>query len=259
VAQAQLEALLGRLQSTTSIDELHPIAHELRDLLGVTHVVYHTVTLKGVQVGAFTYSLQWVRHYIERSYDRVDPVVLGAQRKSHPMDWKSLDWSHPVARQMYRESIDAGLGNQGWTVPIWGPQGESAFFAVNHSCSDEEWAAYTRLRAKDILLISHLFHQQAMRIVTGEAELPNSELSPREREALLLLSTGKSRAAVADILHISENTLRAYIDSARHKLGAMNVTHAVALALAKGIIAPVGRCQNTKRAHARTFLIFTEH
>ncbi len=38
----------------------------------------------------------------------------------------------------------------------------------------------------------------------------------------------------------SENTLRAYIDSARHKLGAMNVTHAVALALARGIIVPAG-------------------
>ena len=45
---------------------------------------------------------------------------------------------------------------------------------------------------------------------------------------------------MADTLHISENTLRAYIDSARHKLGAMNVTHAVALALARGIIVPKG-------------------
>ena len=45
---------------------------------------------------------------------------------------------------------------------------------------------------------------------------------------------------MADALQISENTLRAYIDSARHKLGALNVTHAVALALARGIIVPTG-------------------
>ena len=45
---------------------------------------------------------------------------------------------------------------------------------------------------------------------------------------------------MADALQISENTLRAYIDSARHKLGALNVTHAVALALARGIIVPDG-------------------
>ena len=59
-------------------------------------------------------------------------------------------------------------------------------------------------------------------------------------EALTQLSLGQSRAAVADSLQISENTLRAYIDSARHKLGALNVTHAVALALARGIIVPTG-------------------
>ena len=88
--------------------------------------------------------------------------------------------------------------------------------------------------------MSHLMHQQAMRIINKELEPPTADLSPREREALMQLSLGRSRAAVADALHISENTLRAYIDSARHKLGALNVTHAVALALARGIIAPKG-------------------
>ena len=56
-------------------------------------------------------------------------------------------------------------------------------------------------------------HQQAMRIINKEVEPPTAELSPREREALTQLSLGQSRAAVADALHISENTLRAYIDS----------------------------------------------
>ena len=44
--QARLEALLERLQTTKSIDELQVWAHELRDHFGVTHVVYHTATLK---------------------------------------------------------------------------------------------------------------------------------------------------------------------------------------------------------------------
>ena len=56
---ARLEALLERLQTTKSIDELQVWAHELRDYFGVTHVVYHTVTHKGEQVG------EW-RSYDER-------------------------------------------------------------------------------------------------------------------------------------------------------------------------------------------------
>ena len=83
-------------------------------------------------------------------------------------------------------------------------------------------------------------HQHAKRIINNEVDPPTTDLSPRERETLARLSIGQSRAQVADSLGISENTLRAYIDSARHKLGAANVTHAVALATAKGIILAVG-------------------
>ncbi len=50
------------------------------------------------------------------------------------------------------------------------------------------------------------------------------------------LAKGFSRAQAADELKISEHTLRVYIEAARHKLGALNTTHAVARALSSGII-----------------------
>jgi DNA-binding CsgD family transcriptional regulator len=240
LAQANLEALLERLQTTKSIEELQVWTHELRDHFGVTHVFYHTATLSREQVGAFTYSLDWARRYIERDYISIDPVVLGARRRFHPMDWKTLDWSSARAREMMRDAIGHGLGNQGWSIPIWGPQGEFALFCVNDNADDRTWEEFTARNGKDLLIVSHLMHAQAMRIINKEMDPPTMELSPREREALTQLSLGRNRAAVADALEISENTLRAYIDSARHKLGALNVTHAVALALAKGIITPAG-------------------
>jgi DNA-binding CsgD family transcriptional regulator len=238
VVKVELEAFLERLQSTKSIEDLRVSAHELRDLYKVSHIVYHTVSVNGEQVGAFTYDLSWVRRYIENDYKSIDPVVLAATRRFHPLDWKSLDWSNPAARRLMKEAVEAGVGNQGWSIPIWGPSGEFAMFSVNHHATDEQWSAMVSRHAKDFLLVSHLFHQQAKRIINNEIVGQTTELSPREREALTLLSIGQSRAEVADTLHISENTLRAYIDSARHKLGAMNVTHAVALALAKGVIGP---------------------
>ena len=61
-------------------------------------------------------------------------------------------------------------------------------------------------------MVSHLMHQQAMRIINKEVDAATAELSPRERETLTQLSLGQSRAEVADALQISENTLRAYID-----------------------------------------------
>lgn len=238
--KARLEALLERLQTTNSIDELQVWAHELRDLFRVAHVFYHTANLKQEQVGAFTYSRDWARHYVEKNYASIDPVLQGAMRRFHPMDWKTLDWSNGAARTFLLDALDHGLGNQGWTVPIWGPQGEFAIFCLNDRRSDADWAAFTSANAKDTLVVAHLMHERALRIITLDAAPASAELSPREREALAHLCLGHSRAAVAEMLHISENTLRAYIDSARHKLGALNVTHAVAIALARGIITPQG-------------------
>ena len=231
---------MERLPTTTSFDELQIWAHELRDCLGVAHVVYHTVNIKGEQVGAFTYDIAWVRRYIERDYAQYDPTVLGATRRFTPMDWKTLDWSSPQARQLMREAAAAGVGNQGWSVPIWGPAGEYAVFAVNHNASDDGLGCVHRQAGEG--------HPADLppRAPAGEADPEQRDRRADGRPVAAReggadpAQPGQSRAAVADTLHISENTLRAYIDSARHKLGAMNVTHAVALALARGIIVPHG-------------------
>ncbi|MGM0585019.1 MAG: response regulator transcription factor, partial [Pseudomonadota bacterium] len=61
-------------------------------------------------------------------------------------------------------------------------------------------------------------------------------LSPRERDALSLMASGRSRAQIANRLSISESTLRVYLDSARHKLGGLNAFHAVAIAVKTGSI-----------------------
>ena len=65
---------------------------------------------------------------------------------------------------------------------------------------------------------------------------PRAHLSPRENEALTLLALGYNRAQVAQTMSISEHTLRAHIEGARHKLRAMNTVHAVACAITSGMI-----------------------
>jgi DNA-binding CsgD family transcriptional regulator len=236
VVQALLEPVLETIRSVQVLDELNGEIVALRERLGVEHVIYHSVNSTGSQYAALTYSDEWVQRYLERDYARVDPVVQGCYRRFDPVDWKRLDWSGRAARDFLGEAMDAGVGNQGFSVPIRGPAGQFALFTVSHRCSDAEWERFTKERVPDLIVLSHFVNQKALELEGGPDRVVTNQLSPREIDALTLLAMGLSRAQAADSLTISEHTLRVYIESARYKLGAMNTTHAVAKALLGGHI-----------------------
>ena len=61
-------------------------------------------------------------------------------------------------------------------------------------------------------------------------------LSPREVEVLRLVAAGNANKMIADHLGISEETVKAHVRSILSKLGANDRTHAVTLAVKRGII-----------------------
>ena len=62
------------------------------------------------------------------------------------------------------------------------------------------------------------------------------KLTARESEVLRWVANGKSAWEVGEILHITKRTVDEHVQTAVRKLGAVNRTHAVALALCDGII-----------------------
>ena len=61
-------------------------------------------------------------------------------------------------------------------------------------------------------------------------------LSPREIDVLRLVATGTSNKLIADQLSISEATAKTHVASILSKLGANDRTHAVTIAIKRGII-----------------------
>jgi DNA-binding CsgD family transcriptional regulator len=234
----QLEAVINRLQTANSLEELRNSVVTLRDIYDIEHVVYHIVGATGREYGAFSYNQDWVDHYVDEKYYSFDPVVLTAFRHFMPLDWKRLDWSGRRERNLFGEAVGNGIGPQGVSVPIRGVNGVFALFSVTARATDRDWEKFTRENGRDFLLISHFVHQRATEIMGELADEEIRVLSPRERDVLAMLSAGKSRQEASDKLRISEHTFRVYVDSARHKLGAVNTVHAVALAINKGIISP---------------------
>lgn len=233
---AKIELLLDRLKMADTHHDLQKLVELLRDIYDVEHAVYHAINGAGDQFAALTYDAIWEPRYREMGYVATDPVVRGALRQFHPLEWKQLDWSGKAERRLFAEAVEAGIGNQGYSIPIRGPNGQFALFTINQTTSDEKWARHIREISRDMLLAGHFIHHQAMAILSPEDITSGRDLSPRERDALTLLGVGHSRGQVADRLQISEHTLRVYIDTARHKLGALNTTHAVALAFKQGKI-----------------------
>ena len=232
----QLELLIERLEGATTLDDLQAEVVALRDLYEIDHIGYVWVSSAGDHYGCGTYSMEWRRRYLEKGYMRVDPVILGTYNRFHPVDWRELDWTGRQARAFLKDALAHGVGNHGLAIPVRGPAGQFAVFTVSHDCADAWWDDFVARNRRDLILVAHFFNQKALQFEGARMSEAAGALSPREIEVMTSLALGHSRAQAAESLGISESTLRVYIESARHKLGALNTTHAVARAMNQGLI-----------------------
>lgn len=232
----RLDYILESLEQAATLEGLQRAGESLRDQWKIEHVAYLWVGSSGHSYGCSTYSQAWQDLYFARNYQRIDPVVQGCFQRFHPVDWKELDWSSKAARAFQAEAMAHGVGNQGFTTPLRGPNGQFAMFSANHTCDDPSWARFIGSHRRDLVLVAHYLNEKALELEPDRFPEHVQALSPREVDAMTLLAFGYNRAQVAEQLSISEHTLRAYIESARFKLGALNTTHAVARALSRGLI-----------------------
>lgn len=65
---------------------------------------------------------------------------------------------------------------------------------------------------------------------------PRTYLTTREKAALALAANGKTNAAIARALGLGEETVKTRMQVIRRKLRAQDRTHAVAVALALGLL-----------------------
>lgn len=244
--QVNLRRILATLDQATELSALQDSIVALRDHYDVAHMVYHWVSADGEQYGCGTYSPAWVQHYVAQDYLRTDPVIIGCFQRFHPVDWKALDWSGKAAIAFRNEAVQAGVGNQGYSIPIRGPRGQFALFSVSSTATDDQWDDFTTKNHRDLLLCAHQFNQKALELETRRMPEQVKPLSCREVDVLTYLAMGYSRGQVGQTLSISEHTLRAYVESARHKLGASNTMHAVARAVAEGLIVMGGAARNAR-------------
>ncbi len=236
----RLQEIVEAMPSAASPDGFKRLLYKIRRAYELDNAIYYALSLGGnraeEEFGVMTYHPDWHVRYEEAGFRDLDPTVQAMRGAFAPVDWQSLDWSGAQIRRFQSEAAEFNVGNNGYSIPLHGPMGQFAMFNVSKQCAEDTWRKLIGGISHDLLVIAHSMHMQAMAVLDVNAELPQKRLSPRERDVLTLVSQGVRRAQIADKLAISENTLRVYLDSARHKLGAINTFHAVATGVKTGVI-----------------------
>jgi DNA-binding CsgD family transcriptional regulator len=175
---------------------------------------------------AVTYCSEWVEHYKAQRFVNIDPAIQVGLRRMLPIDWSEFDRENDKVRRLFGEASEFGLGRRGISLPVHGRHGDRALLSITSDAGDRDWQRLRLGYMRDFQVLALHMHQAILRLAGGQP-IKHARLSPRERECLLWIAEGKTYWETAIILGLSEHTVRCYLESARHKLGAANTTHAV--------------------------------
>ena len=177
----------------------------------------------------------WQERYVERRYDKVDPLVQLGMRGFLPIDWADVRRDSKKTQEFFGEAQDCGLFRNGIGIPIRDQKNRTAVFSVNTEMGPSEWKLFIRSHISDITYMGFLFHsafaaRHEMTCQHGET------LSNREKLTLEWAARGKTSWETAQILGLSVRTVDFHVKNSMRKLLAANKTQAVAIAVRENMI-----------------------
>jgi LuxR family quorum sensing-dependent transcriptional regulator len=170
--------------------------------------------------------------YVRNDFIRFDPIARRCRRSRQPFEWTATEYDNdpdPRTAEVMRRAADFGL-ERGFIVPINTPDGFEACVSMTGSHLD------LTARTKPLIHLVALYGYERVRQLAGLAPATKPRLTPREREVLLWVAQGKSSWEIGEILAIGRRTVEEHAATAVRKLGAVNRSHAIAIALRDKLI-----------------------
>jgi DNA-binding CsgD family transcriptional regulator len=207
--------------------------------IGVCHISYLRLSPDkssdaSLLAAIVTYSVPWQHRYFEKQYVLIDPVMARGSNAVLPFDWDELVSDDPIVQAFFMDALSYGVGRNGVSIPVRNRRGAYAVVSFTSNHSKEEWQEFKKSNMIKLQLISVLIDSAAS--VNLKLSSPRVKLSKREEQCLIWAARGKTYQDISDILNISFGSVKSYLDTARHKLNCINLTHAVAVAIATGVI-----------------------
>ncbi len=207
--------------------------------IGVRHIAYlrlasNKSTDSSLFTAIVTYSPEWQSRYFLKQYINIDPVIAHGSNALLPFDWEVVPRDHPSSRGFFEDAVNFGMGRNGLSIPVRNRRGIFSLVSFSSEHSHAEWLAYKSVNMVRLQLLSVLIDSAANK--SGKLPARGVTLSRREEQCLIWAARGKTYQEIADILDLSFGSVKSHLDTARHKLHCINLTHAVAVAVATGAI-----------------------
>jgi LuxR family quorum sensing-dependent transcriptional regulator len=178
---------------------------------------------------------EWLKLYEDRDYVHDDPAFRYAKTTVRPFRWfKEAPYDperEPRAAEVVRVAWDFGV-RDGFVIPVastTGRMGQVWFGGRTLDLGGEQLPA---------LHLMAIYAFDRIRKLHGAPLQHRANLTPREREILILAANGKTSWEIGEVLHISSRTVKAHIKAACRKLDAVTRTQAVMIAIRDKIIQP---------------------
>lgn len=191
----------------------------------IYHLAYRTNSPTDMPFLKSTYPHAWLGRYLEKQYHDIDPVILTGFKMDNPFFWSDLMADSPSLDAFFKDAFQHGAGRTGFSIPLSDKSQRKAMFSVTSNLEDTDWRRKIASERRTLEQIGDILHRKAIMHVYGAEEGP--ALSPREIETLYWTAKGKDCPTVAEILGISEFTVRDYLKTARLKLGCHTIAQAI--------------------------------
>jgi LuxR family quorum sensing-dependent transcriptional regulator len=176
---------------------------------------------------------EWLKIYDDGRFAEIDPIARRLRHSVVPFEHDEVLYgSNPRAAELRQRRRDFGFAS-GLSVPIFGPTGSTGYVS---------YAIFKGLKP-DLPAHKRTFHLMTLyaadRICSlrsaGSAHKPI--VTNRQREVLTWVAAGKSAWEIGEILNISARTVEEHAQQILQRLGAVNRTQAVAIAIRDRLIA----------------------
>jgi LuxR family transcriptional regulator, quorum-sensing system regulator CviR len=182
-----------------------------------------------------SYPEEWIKLYWQKGYFEVDPVFQAALNKPGTQHWGTTyrEATSPKQQEFMATAKEFGLGD-GITTGSADPACRVATFCSFASSDSVDAARYVPL----IEYFGYYVHMALLRTAPPKAKSMDrcvKKLTLRELTILNWVKNGKTNWEIAQIMGVTERTIRFHVESIFSKLDVTSRSQAVATAIEHGL------------------------